>query len=126
MTFRRPFLSLSPPTSPHSLLFSLFSSKNRVPSPHPTRFLPASNHQRSAAAAVTVTVVAAAAALAPVGSGFGKRVPAMSLINSLRRRGQRKEEEWRENERDRSSGWLNNDKKGVKMEQKTRRRRRRR
>lgn len=37
------------------------------------------------------TVVAAAAA-APVGTGFGKRVPEMSLINSLRRKEQRKEE----------------------------------
>lgn len=61
---------------------------------------PPPNHQWSAAAG-------------PVGTGFGKRVPEMSLINSLRRReqGRRRERWWwgKENERDRGMGWLNND-----------------
>lgn len=34
-------------------------------------------------------------ATGPVGTGFGKRVPEMSLINSLRRRAQGREEMWR-------------------------------
>lgn len=65
------------------------------------------NHQRSAAAG-------------PVGAGFGKRVPEMSLINSLRRReqGRGRWRRWglggggwrgKERVRDRGREWVNND-----------------
>lgn len=66
MTFSCPSLS-------HALLllFLLFSKNRDTPTPTST---PTTNHQQSAAAG-------------PVGTGFGERVPEMSLINSLRGRG---------------------------------------
>lgn len=119
--YQMTFSHLSLPLPYFSFLCFLLKIEPASPNPsRPTPFLPASNHQQSAAVA--------AVAAAPVGTSFGKRAPEMSLINSLRRRGQRRRRgggggRKREGQK---LGWLNNDREGAKMEKKTRRRRRRR
>lgn len=72
---------------PPSLCFSSFCCLLKIDPPPP-------NHQRSAAAG-------------PVGTGFGKGVPEMSLINSLRRRERGREVVEREGDREgrRAGGW---------------------
>lgn len=75
-----------------SLCFSTFCCLLKIELP---------NHQRSSATG-------------PVGTGFSKRVPEMSLINSLR--GREREMLWgvrkRKRERNRGRGWVNNDRDG--------------